>query len=485
METNVRCKKGGNIEKLVSRLVIEAVRTEGVRRGIDVVLGDLLNCWSGESRWKKMVSKRVGKIVAKILSGISKKCDKEPGISEDPEFISALAAEGVPLLADGIRSALATIGEGLRKLPPEERGKIMASITKGIEAKKMGSYFNAQVARLGEISREKPECASEALEKPFNNIIESVDFGQLKETLDNSEEAMVLLSRMMNEKMWRYPAKAVCLIGCLPALVNGGTRAVHETVKPFNNLAPELLADVVFSLLRMLNGKEIGLLANSVMEMVRKLHTGSYLLGEAGLPQFYADLKPLLKEMAGTIDPELLCKMKIALAEDGETIIKTYIEAVSQNPDLYGALVSSYASRKNPGIRSARMKLSLYEEFPEEDVAVAFSSGMADLDTQEIGELVNSVLRYINIVYEHRPEVIPRVLSEISAAVDAEELNRAAENVMGSIVSAVKPVAGSVMPPLVRGLAQLLTPDPSEDSSGLEEALSSLRKIIVQEGSAN
>jgi len=477
-ETNEKMTQN-RIGDFIGRLVIEVIQTPAFNRTAKSMLSTILDHWSRDKYWRKKITGRAEKVISKVLSepvGV-----KESELLKDPSTVK-LVTDLAPSVVNGLFTLLIKMNEISRTLPPEVRAEHLAAVMGGIDGKQVGKFLAAQAKSINELAKTKPALLSKALEEPVSDIIESIDFGELKEAIDRSEDSLAALFKMISEAIWKYPAKFVCLAGCLPPLVNGGTKAVHEFIRPLNNLAPELLADVIFSVLRMLNGREIGLLANSVMELVRKLHTGSFLLGEAGLPQFYTDLKPLLQDIVSTIDPELLYKLKVALAEDAETITKSYTEVISQNPDVYRAIVSSYASRKNPRIRAARLKLSLYENFPEEDVAGAASAGVADLDTQEMGEMINTLLRYINLIHGRRPEMIPRLLSEIVLAVDTDELKSAADNIIGDIVDAAKTPLQAVMPSLLNGLARLLTPDPDEESDELKNAISSLRKVLVQEG---
>lgn len=477
-ETNKKVAED-RLGDFIGRLVIEVAQAPAFSRTVKSMLSTILKHWSKDKYWRKKISSRAEKVLSRVLSQPEQV--KESELLKDPSTIK-LAADLAPSLVNGIFLLLVKINEASRTLPPEVRAEYLASVLNGIDAKQVGRFLTAQVTSINELAKTKPGLLTNTLEAPVNDLIESIDFGELKEVVDGLEHSLGPLLKMVSEAVWKYPAKFVCLMGCLPPLVNGGAKAIHEILRPLNNLAPELLADVIFSVLRMLNGKEIGLLANSVMELVRKLHTGSFLLGKAGLPQFYTDLKPLLQDIVSTIDPTLLSKLKVALAEDAETITKSYTEVISQNQDVYTAIVSSYASQKNPKIRASRLKLTLYESFPEEDVAEAVSTGMADLDTQEIGEMINAVVRYINLIHGHKPEMIPRILSEIVLAVDTDKLKSAADKVIGDIVDAVKPAVRAVMPSLLNGLAQLLTPDPDEESDDLNNAISSLRKVLVQEG---
>ena len=85
-------------------------------------------------------------------------------------------------------------------------------------------------------------------------------------------------------------------------------------------MGPDLLADLLLSLLKGLNAREAANLTNALCEFIRRLHTGNYLLAKAGKPLFQIYLTTLLQESLPNIDPVLLKKAKLAFAEDKEAI---------------------------------------------------------------------------------------------------------------------------------------------------------------------
>ena len=56
---------------------------------------------------------------------------------------------------------------------------------------------------------------AEILRPGFRELIEKIDFGELKEAMDCSQDDITAVVKMANEEMWRYPAKVVCLLSLL------------------------------------------------------------------------------------------------------------------------------------------------------------------------------------------------------------------------------------------------------------------------------
>ncbi len=412
--------------EILSKIISKTIQSEGVRELILGVVKEELVNWSGDSRVKETLSKSIEKMIIRAL----------------------------------------TVSRSTNKSIAQDIGRLLTA---------WAQHVNEDHKKHPVVQGSKEELHN----NPIHAFIISTDFGELREVVDGLENAFTLLLKMINDEIWNYPAKFVSMVGCIPPLVNGTTKAINEVVRPLNNLSPDVLSGVIFSLFRSLKGKEIGMLINSMMELSRKMQTGSLLLGDSNISQFYIDSKSLLQDVVSTINPELLYKFQVAISEATETITKSYTDAVSQNPGIYTAIVSSYSDRKNPQIRSTKLKLSMYENISEEEAANAVSKGLSDLDTHEIGEIINTVIRYLKLIHKHKPEMVPHILSGIAMSIDTEELKSAADSVIEDIVNALKPTLRVLMPSLLKGLTSLLTPDVGEESDELNEAISSLIKVFV------
>jgi hypothetical protein len=83
-------------------------------------------------------------------------------------------------------------------------------------------------------------------------------FGRNKDLADNSAHDAEAALQKINAVMWQYPAKAVCLVAIVPTMLNLFVFSLKEGAKQFNNISPDLLTDVMLSLMRHIDGKAIG-----------------------------------------------------------------------------------------------------------------------------------------------------------------------------------------------------------------------------------
>ena len=436
---------------MINAMPVQQKRQEKTARQQPAFLDDLVRAFVYTAEFKTIMRSAVPEIAAqwagkntvkKIAAGIAVKSIQKSFAPDEEEFPSLINA-----ILEVLDNALKEAGE----LPDEERSSLTATLTGGIDAGIIGSIVTRMAVLVNTAHATDTVFISENARENFRRFIESVDFGEIKEAVDGSHEDFTDMARMANEEMWRYPAKMICLLSLLPAAVNMTVSAVKETLKPIHAQAPDVLADVIFSLLRSLNGSAAGELVNGLAEVVRQTHTGSALIGDQGLPQFGADMRVLLADFASALDREVIVKARTALAEDMETIRNSWTETMAQWPDLFLANLQHSADRCNPRIRATRREADLIAGMPEVDVNNALSAGLSKLDTQELGETINTVLRLLNSLRRSHPKALPQVLAGIATTIDTDELEEAAKWIVPSSVAAVKPLASAVMPSVLRG----------------------------------
>ena len=176
--------------------------------------------------------------------------------------------------------------------------------------------------------------------------------------IESSEECVVRTVDEFNRHLWKYPAKVGSILAALLAAMNTSIRALRELMRPVEkNVGPDLLADLTLSLVKGVNAKNAGDLANSAFELLRRLHTGSLLLGRSGRPLFQVYLTDFLKGMAAELDPVLLGKARTALAENRESIGSALADAYEANPDLALALISTLGAVMNASVKASSNKL--------------------------------------------------------------------------------------------------------------------------------
>jgi len=415
-----------NTADLTGSIVWKTVKTPMVRKLVTAVVHEALKDWSGDSKLKARMSSSIEDVVNKVLSS---------PIEAEDKF-------GVDL------------------------GKLLTSFARE--------------------TKEELKKGLKVIDDPrktaINDFIVNTDFGEIKEMVDRSEGPVIQNLDVAIECIWKYPAKVASILASLVSAGNISVKSITLIVKSvLDNLGPDLAADILLSIVRELNGKEIGKLTNTLSELLRRVHTGSLLLARGGKPLFEIYLTNLLKDAISEIDPELFTKARIALAEDGETFAKSLAAVMSENEKMLFASLAAYSALENPKIRTQAIKMNLYEDADQEKFIEAAAAGISDLDTQVMAENFNAGLRIINNIHEARPELFSTLLRGFADSVDEDELQKTVRWLVPEVVGTFKTLAPAAMPSLINGFCDMVKADQSEEA---RKALENLRSVILADGGA-
>ncbi|MCU0847513.1 MAG: hypothetical protein MUD12_06460 [Spirochaetes bacterium] len=443
---------------LLNDLMRAFVQTSEFKVMMHTLLPEIASQWAGKNPLKKIPAGYLIKSFQKSFV---------PDTEESNSLVNVLLG------------ALDTALKESRSLPDDERVNLAQMLTGGIDAGIIGSIITGIAGLVNSTRTAGQASVSGKSRENFHGFIEAVDFGEIKEAVDGSEENFTAMVKMANEEMWRYPAKMICLLSLLPAAVNMSVSAIKETLKPINSMAPDLLGDVVLSLADDINGKNIGMLINELSELVRKIHTGSALLGEPGKPQLPNTLSRLAKETMSTVDISLLLKSGTLLAEIKEQTQQAFMELLEQSPQLSQEYFKSRFTSIITYIRKWSRKTDAFERlFSDEDIAREFSSGMSGIDAQELADTINRLCGILNRVHEVHPGLILNTLSQTINSLDPYEVGESVRWFTTDVVESVKPVASEILPPVIRGIADLIRHDPAGGSEEIQDALDYLKSAL-------
>jgi len=472
-----------SVTKDATPLVRALLETAEIRQAVSAALPQVLEAWAGQSRLRAILARPVARALGQRFAPSENGCGETSvqGVLRNPEHARAVAAE-LPALINRAIDAIASVGEGVSALTPEEKLELVGEVIARFDPAQAGALLTSFAATLNEAHNADPQGMAERLRPAVRAWIASVDFGELKQTADNVAEHTDALAAMLNEEMWRYPAKVVCLLAMLPAAVNAALRMAARTVEPMNQMAPDLLADVVLSLVRDIRGEEIGRVVNQACELVRKLHTGSVLIGDNGKPQLPADLSVLVGDVLQSLDAGLYLKARSLLADTGDSIDALLLDALEQQPELARELLARPLRRRAASLRRlARLTEWIERSFAEDDLSETVENGLGEIDAQELSDTLSRLLAIANRLRQRSPALIRDLLVQTIGSLDERELGDAACWLVDDVVGAIQPVAGEIMPHVVRGVATLMTPESGSRGDAMRAARAALRDAIAQD----
>lgn len=401
------------IYRIIGRIGGEMVRTKADPRLAAAVAENLVTEWARGSKVKQKISLPVQWVFRKI--GRKKDAKGTPGTSTIPADVGKL----ITLLAAGVNESRA-------------KGTPLESGDKG-----------------------------EAIDALLRNL----DLGEILEMVEGADPHVLESIRTVNEQLWKYPAKVGTLSVMAIVLVNTSIKAFREIIRPIEEqFSPDLLADLILSTIRDINGANTGTLVNTAYELIRRIHTGSLRLGEGGKPLFQVYLTGFLKNYFPAMDPGLMKKIRICLAEDAEAIANAVSEAWDANPNVVLSALSSLGEIQNCRARGKTRKLQVLEDIETPGFNTAVSESVSSLDTYEVAGLVNTLCRVIDRVHDAKPDIVRNLVGGIVDSVDAEQVRRIVRWLVTDLVEAIRPLAPVVVPELVKGLQELAN---EEESGGI------------------
>ena len=453
------------------------LETKEFEQILHILIPEIVNRWAGTSIVRKIVSRP---IKSHIIKSFTRSNGEAPSLFKDPDLIASLF-ESIPSLLDILIKSLHEVCKTIEALPSKDKEEILGKILSKMNGAETGAAFTSAVHIVNEIHNTHPTFFADHFKATFEKWIEKVDFGEIKDFADNSGPDILALAKNINDALWNYPAKPVLLAALIPGVVNLTLGVLQDTIARFDNFPPDLLADVLLSMLRELDGRRIGLLVNELTEFVRKSHTGSALIGDPSSPKFPDDLSRILEDTLNTIDLKHLWKAFDAIRDGKDSVNKVWVELLKDHPDLVVEFLNRYPSALNAGISGMNRKIALVEALPEEEVAEVAGKGISALNVSDLADTINMLCMTANRIRKQKPDVITSMISQFANSVDLFELEDTLKWLAREVLDGLKPVGRLVAPQIVVMLSEWLAPDENDNEydEETEKALNALQVRLL------
>ena len=459
-------------------VVRQVLMTREVRELLGALIPDVLSVWADRSLFKTMISRAVGKSLQQSFA--SPEILRESGdlqqLFENPELIERIADQ-LPVIFQGFSRALSNALQTVESISAENKKAILKDLVSGIADGGSGEMITRSARIINDIHQSDPEFFTRLLAPGFSKWVESIDFGEVREALENSGPDVRAFIRMTNDIIWQYPSKVVVALSMLPLLINLIAESLDISVEKLNTLPPDLLTDVICGLIRDIDGPAVSGLVNELSEMARKVHTGSALLGDAGNPEIYKTLSKKLDAIMARTDPAALWKARIMINGLKDQVNQAIFDAGTGNDEFIRLALEKSPALANIRMRAFNRRLTLLESLDEEMVSDSLARSLSEYDIQEPAEILNNMLRLLNRLYDSRPEAASAFIRQFADALDLDALSDAARNLLGDSREELRPAARAIVPGLVNWVCDILKPedDEFEDEAALaRDALANL-----------
>jgi len=462
--------------------ITDILQTRECRNMMDSLMSDFLNQWSQDHSAKKVIARLfrllIGKRMARPLAaGTEKQLYR---LFEKSEFVEN-AGKTAPDWINGAIEILNTFTHTLEHLPDQKKAEVVDDFFSKIDTGKIADTLMSLFRTTGSLRSVNPTYFAEKILPQIQNWLDHTDFGELRELFDNAKEDYDALIVQLCELAFEYPAKFIILLSFIPGIANFAILFLANMTKRFNTLSPDMLADILLSFFRELDGNTAGDLLNNLTEIIRQIHTGSALVGESGAPRFTMDFSGKMREILKKTDPVFFIKARNAMIDGKETILKIFMDVAAENPEFLVQELNHLAVLPNSKSKLWKRKIEHIEDLPEDVSIKALKTGLTSWNTYDLADIINSLSRMANSLHNSHPEVPASFIREFTGALDLYEIEETVRWLTADIFHSFRPLVRTVFPTIVKEFCGFFTPEDDGQDQAIQEAREMLRGFILNE----
>ncbi|MBF0224307.1 MAG: hypothetical protein HQK76_02530 [Desulfobacterales bacterium] len=472
-------------QDLLSELIVKIAHTREFHYVVGTLVPEVTKIWAGTSKVKKFFSKPVEKSFQKSFVNESVLPSETVNNLFNDELITSNISKLVPSITSVINFGLMglnDISQTIEKLSSHEKAKMVSEIFTKINSEDIAKIINSYIRIINDIYQTEPNFFANHVSSGFATIYEKVDFGEIRDFADNLSPDVIELVKKINDEIWKYPAKFVLLLSLIPFSLNLGTSSLNVILKGFNQMAPDLFVDILFSFLKELNTKEIGTLLSEISEVLNKINTGSSLIGEPGKPQMPYSLFEFFDGIFKSIEKNALDKGIDSVAQMKNHYNNAFFDVMENHPEIL-ALYYKHKSLQSEASRlSSKKRINLLSNSSDSLFSKIIDKMSLNSKAGDLGEIFNSLISVMSKLRKTYPNIIQTTIEEFTDSIDVSEAQETINWFFEEAGDAIKPFAKSVMPSAINFVTNLITQDGDENDSAISEALMKLKSVLNNGG---
>lgn len=427
-------------------------------------------------------NKGLGRKMATLLGerigqGFETNLHQTPSLQNE-QLLLKILSKIIVYLGPSLDRLLLTLSTQLEELSVEGQKNLLKEIIPSLYSGNSAQLANKILKILNVIHEQDPLFLSQVLRPGVQNWLQELDFGELKETIEKIRPIVLDVFQGMIDTIWKYPAKLVLVLSMLPDLCNLFLELATVLLTNFNTISPDLIADIVLSLFRSLEANTLGKVIQEVSELIRKIHTGSSLIGDPGQAQFPLDLSKFTTTLLEELDPQVLLKAMIALHEDQETIKRTITNTMDDQQEFWSEYFKNLGKLKNPRLRSKEHFWLTLEDNLDQGLDKDILQGLKSMEWQEIAETINSMLLVANQLLDNDPAWSTQIAQAIFNNLDLAELNQFLKHILAQTGAELIPLGRTVLPSLIQTVCEVMEPRDDEFETEMDLARKQLSQLL-------
>lgn len=311
--------------------------------------------------------------------------------------------------------------------------------------------------------------------------LSETDFGKIRDWLDDAEPAIAGAVQSGNDALWQYPAKLVILLSLIPYSLNLLSSLSRVVLTGFNQAPPDLVADIVNSLLRDVRVDRLAAVLNEGTELLRKLQTGGRLIGDPGTSQLTRELAKRIIDIREQLDAETLQRVRSSLRAEKDQFRQMMDDAQLDDPQALARELAFAVEGMTGSVSRLNARLSGLLDLPDEQLEPIFKAMLEALDRQATAEVLEQGTQLLLRCVEIQPQLLPTLLDDILQQVDPFELQDLISGISKQPGETSSPLARALIPAAVSGICSVLAEQDDEFEERAAEARAALRSLLTDE----
>jgi|GEM_PF-2490201 len=469
------------INELVDKIAKYLIQNNISQGFFQSAITEVIQSWGKESRVKNTLTKPILRTIArgwpdhgsqsKRLQEIEHTLKQHTTAQELSQKMPVVINLGLEMCKD--------LSRELAEAEPDKKSQIFANLISETNTGILGSVLSNLAKSIQDVHQNDPEILSRELGPHIEDFIQNSDMGQIKETLLDSEQDVLKIIGIINQTLWEQPAKVVSLLSILPQILSAASKSLGKTLEPLEELPPDIFADVVLALARDIPGRDLAQITNQFLEIIRKFHTGSELLGEQNNPMLDQVLELFVQEFLLDLDSELLINSGNRLQEIKESTQQTIRHELHKNPELANRYFRNKFQALSQKSREKSEKLDMLENLEQDrELNQMLGSYLDEMDPAQPAENLNRIFSLINEAHSQDPELIPEFCEQFLSSLDETEIKDIWLLLQDTILKHNQGLVETVLPSMINTLADLISSSNDSSRDELAKSVLHLRNSI-------
>ena len=365
----------------------------------------------------------------------------------------------IPELINTIPRAINAMGQSFAKETPTQQTTGFSDLFQRIDFDKWAESIQTWITLSYSVETENNLFLAQNLRPAINAFLNKIDYSDLKDMLIQASSDINALSETLNTMLWKYPAKMVLLCSIIPLAGNTSCMIARNTLKHFNEVPPDVLADIVLSIVKEFDMKFFVQMIDELAELARKIHTGAALIGEPGADALSQQIRHMYEKLTENVNTKNVFKAFQAILQIKNSLWDAWFTSISEDDERLSQSIKMWFDQKNQALRQTCQITAILDEIPDDQLPEMIGDQIQDLEMTELSEIINQMVQFILRLEQMSPDTLHSVLFQWMESLDDDAIETMNEQLAIPFMTALAPVIQKIVPHLIHSFCETIETD--------------------------